>query len=75
MRATMLLLVTSNGVGVNVRLVGYGLSISRYQGIYTPCHGIDDDNDRRQFQQAHRSNERARQLAVHQDNDEDDAPH
>ena len=34
MRATMLLLATSNGVGVNVRLVGYGLSISRYQGIY-----------------------------------------
>ncbi len=36
MRATMLLSATSNGVGVNVRLVGYGLSISRYQGIYTP---------------------------------------
>ena len=34
MRATMLLSATSNGVGVNVRLVGYGLSISRYQGIY-----------------------------------------
>ena len=34
MRATMLLLATSNGVGVNVRLVGYGLSVSRYQGIY-----------------------------------------
>jgi hypothetical protein len=33
-RGTMLLLATSNGVGVNVRLVGYGLSISRYQGIY-----------------------------------------
>ncbi len=30
----MLLLATSSGVGVNVRLVGYGLSISRYQGIY-----------------------------------------
>ena len=30
----MLLSATSNGVGVNVRLVGYGLSISRYQGIY-----------------------------------------
>ena len=30
----MLLLATSNDVGVNVRLVGYGLSISRYQGIY-----------------------------------------
>jgi hypothetical protein len=36
MGATMLLLATSNGVGVNVRLVGYGLSISIYQGIYTP---------------------------------------
>ena len=36
MRATMLLSATSNGVGVNVRLVGYGLSVSRYQGIYTP---------------------------------------
>jgi len=34
MRATMLLSATSNGVGVNVRLVGYDLSISRYQGIY-----------------------------------------
>ena len=34
MRATMLLSATSNGVGVNVRLVGYGLSVSRYQGIY-----------------------------------------
>ena len=34
MRATMLLSATSNGVGVNVRLVGYGLSISIYQGIY-----------------------------------------
>jgi hypothetical protein len=34
-RATMLLWATSNGVGVNVRLVGYGLSVSRYQGIYT----------------------------------------
>jgi hypothetical protein len=31
----MLLSATSNGVGVNVRLVGYGLSVSRYQGIYT----------------------------------------
>ncbi len=31
----MLLLAISNGVGVNVRLVGYGLSISRYQGIFT----------------------------------------
>ncbi len=31
----MLLSATSNGVGVIVRLVGYGLSISRYQGIYT----------------------------------------
>ena len=30
----MLLPATSNGVGVNVRLVGYGLSVSRYQGIY-----------------------------------------
>ena len=30
----MLLSATSNGVGVNVRLVGYGLSVSRYQGIY-----------------------------------------
>ena len=30
----MLLSATSNGVGVNVRLVGYGLSISRYQGIF-----------------------------------------
>jgi hypothetical protein len=36
MRAMMLLSATSNGVGVNVRLVGYGLSVSRYQGIYTP---------------------------------------
>ncbi len=35
MGATMLLSATSSGVGVNVRLVGYGLSISRYQGIYT----------------------------------------
>jgi hypothetical protein len=35
MRGTMLLSATSNGVGVNVRLVGYGLSVSRYQGIYT----------------------------------------
>ncbi len=35
MRATMLLSATFNGVGVNVRLVGYGLSVSRYQGIYT----------------------------------------
>jgi len=34
MRATMLLSATSNGVGMNVRLVGYGLSVSRYQGIY-----------------------------------------
>ena len=34
-RATMLLSATSNGVGVNVRLVGYGLSVSRYQGIYS----------------------------------------
>ena len=34
MGATMLLSATSNGVGVNVRLVGYGLSVSRYQGIY-----------------------------------------
>ncbi len=33
----MLLLATSNGVGVNVRLVGYGLSISRYQGSTHPC--------------------------------------
>ena len=31
MGATMLLSATSNDVGVNVRLVGYGLSISRYQ--------------------------------------------
>ncbi len=35
MGAMMLLLATSNGVGVNVRLVGYGLSVSRYQGIFT----------------------------------------
>jgi len=35
MRATMLLSATSNGVGVNVRLVGYGLSVSRYHLIYT----------------------------------------
>ena len=35
MRATMLLSATSNGVGVNVRLVGQGLSVSRYKGIYT----------------------------------------
>jgi hypothetical protein len=34
MGATMLLLATSNDGGVNVRLVGYGLSVSRYQGIY-----------------------------------------
>ena len=34
MGAMMLLLATSNDVGVNVRLVGYGLSVSRYQGIY-----------------------------------------
>ena len=33
----MLLSATSNDVGVNVRLVGYGLSVSRYQGIYS--HG------------------------------------
>jgi hypothetical protein len=33
MRAAMLLATTSNGVGVNVRLVGYGLSVSGYQGI------------------------------------------
>ena len=37
MRATMLLSATSNGVGVNVRLVGYGLSVSRYQGIFRGC--------------------------------------
>jgi hypothetical protein len=36
----MLLSATSNGVGVNVRLVGYGLSVSRYQGIYNQT-GID----------------------------------
>jgi hypothetical protein len=30
----MLLLATSNGVGVNVRLVEYGLSVSRFLGIY-----------------------------------------
>jgi hypothetical protein len=30
----MLLSATSNGVGMNVRLVGYGLSVSRYQGIF-----------------------------------------
>ncbi len=30
----MLLSATSNGVGVNVKLVGYGLSFSRYQGIF-----------------------------------------
>jgi hypothetical protein len=34
MRAAMLLATTSNGVGMNVRLVGYGLSVSGYQGIY-----------------------------------------
>ncbi len=34
MGATMLLLANSNGVGVNVRLVGYSLSVSRYQGIF-----------------------------------------
>ena len=33
----MLLSATSNGVGVNVRLVGYGLSVSRYQGIFSLC--------------------------------------
>ncbi len=31
----MLLVTTSNGVGVNVRMVGYGLSKSGYQGIYS----------------------------------------
>ena len=31
----MLLSATSNDVGVNVRLVGYGLFVSRYQGIYS----------------------------------------
>ena len=31
----MLLSATSNSVGVNVRLIGYGLSFSRYQGIFT----------------------------------------
>jgi hypothetical protein len=35
----MLLLATSSGVGVNVRLVGYGLSVSRYQGIYSARSG------------------------------------
>jgi hypothetical protein len=42
MRATMLLSATSNGVGVNVRLIWEwmdrlckGLSIPRNQGIYT----------------------------------------
>ena len=35
MRATMLLSATSNGVGVNVRLGGYGLSVFKFQGIYT----------------------------------------
>jgi len=44
MRATMLLSATSNGVGVNVRLVGYGLSISRYQGIY--IFGVREDGIR-----------------------------
>ena len=34
MRATMLLSATSSGVGVNLRLVGYGLSVSRNQGIF-----------------------------------------
>jgi hypothetical protein len=45
MRATMLLSATSNGVGVNVGLVGYGLSVSRYQGIYNDDDNDDDDND------------------------------
>ncbi len=43
MGATMLLLATSNGVGVNVRLVGYGLFVSRYQGIFRRCQR-DDGN-------------------------------
>ncbi len=37
----MLLLATSSGVGVNVRLVEYGLSVSRYQGMYTKLPGQD----------------------------------
>jgi hypothetical protein len=40
--ATMLLSATSNSVGVNVRLVGYGLFVSRYQGITHPCGNIVD---------------------------------
>jgi hypothetical protein len=36
----MLLLATSNGVGVNVRLVGSCLSISGYQQIYTSCQHL-----------------------------------
>ena len=36
MMAAMLLATTPNGVGVNVRLVGYGLSTSGNQGIYSP---------------------------------------
>ena len=33
----MLLSAASNDVGVNVRLVGYGLPVSIYQGIYNRC--------------------------------------
>ncbi len=56
----MLLSATSNDVGVNVRLVGYGLSISRYQGIYSdfrvlavpldqvlPARGLERQRQRR----------------------------
>ncbi len=39
MGATTLLSATSNDVGMNLRLVGYGLSISRYQGIYIHASG------------------------------------
>ncbi len=48
MRATMLLLATSNGVGVNVRLIWEwmdrlckGLSIPRNQGIYTHYTNVE----------------------------------
>ncbi len=46
MRATMLLSATSNGVGVNVRLVGYSMSVSRYQGIYKD---VDIYNTRKRY--------------------------
>jgi hypothetical protein len=47
----MLFLVTSNGVGMNERRVEYGLSVSGYQGIYTPLrqqHGCKTNNAKRE---------------------------